>query len=172
MKKSLKQRFDEKWIPEPNTGCWLWTGAEQPPRGSSVSGYGLMNLSRVYGRNYFAHQVAMHVYKGYPLDMTSRPSKYVWDHLCRVRACVNPDHIELVTHQTNILRGEGLAATAIKQTHCKHGHELSGDNVRIVYKPHKQRLCRACRRRISSEWSRKKRVKRGWEGTELGLPPP
>jgi uncharacterized protein YqiB (DUF1249 family) len=59
------------------------------------------------------------------------------DHKCRVRLCVNPDHLELVTRAENIRR-----RTAAK-THCRNGHPLSGPdaNVRLVGNT---RVCRTC----------------------------
>lgn len=64
------------------------------------------------------------------------------DHLCRTTACVNPDHLDPVTHRENLLRGNGACARKARQTHCKRGHELSGDNVRT--KGRFGRECRAC----------------------------
>lgn len=81
----------------------------------------------------------------------------VLDHLCRNRACVNPWHLEQVTNRENILRGEGLAAMERRQTHCKRGHCLAGDNV---YKNGKRgRGCRTCKRDHGREWMRAKRAR-------------
>lgn len=52
------------------------------------------------------------------------------DHLCRVRHCVNPDHIEPVTKRENQRRGEGIVGKQIRQTHCIRGHLLEGENIR------------------------------------------
>ena len=67
------------------------------------------------------------------------------DHLCRNRACVNPDHLEPVTHQVNTLRGETVSSINARKTHCKRGHEFTPDNTYIT--PTGQRHCRACQRR-------------------------
>jgi hypothetical protein len=65
------------------------------------------------------------------------------DHKCRARRCVNPDHLELVTHRENILRGQTIAARRIAQTHCINGHPLSGDNLYL--KPSDGgRQCKRC----------------------------
>lgn len=45
------------------------------------------------------------------------------DHLCKVRACCNPEHLEAVTHKTNVLRGESFSAVNASKTHCKRDHE-------------------------------------------------
>jgi len=65
------------------------------------------------------------------------------DHLCRVRRCVNPEHLEEVTHQTNVLRGEGVAAINAAKTHCPQGHPYDEKNT-LVWMG--ERLCKACRR--------------------------
>jgi hypothetical protein len=73
------------------------------------------------------------------------------DHLCRNRACINPEHLEPVTAKENILRGESFSAKNARKTHCIHGHELSGDNLRILKHG---RVCLECRRtkdRIASK---------------------
>jgi uncharacterized protein YktB (UPF0637 family) len=71
------------------------------------------------------------------------PPTLTIDHLCRNRICVNPDHMEPVTHRENTLRGTNIAATLAKLTHCKRGHLLSGDNV-LPQRTHGRR-CKTCR---------------------------
>ena len=68
------------------------------------------------------------------------PDGLEMDHLCRNRACVNPDHLEPVT------RAENNRRKAVAQTHCKNGHPLSGDNLLATKR---QRACRACQRERS-----------------------
>jgi hypothetical protein len=94
--------------------CWLW-------QGSKSNGYGYFYLN---GKNTGAHRVAYEMLCG-PI-----PDGLVLDHLCQAPACVNPDHLEPVTHQENIRRGprERYGANRYK-THCSRGHKLSGDNV-------------------------------------------
>lgn len=71
-------RFEERVVPEPNTGCWLWTGA------LNAKGYGRFG-------NAMAHRVA--------LQLVGRavPTGFEVDHKCSVRACVNPAHLDVVT---------------------------------------------------------------------------
>jgi hypothetical protein len=64
------------------------------------------------------------------------------DHLCRVRVCVNPDHLEAVTHKVNIHRSPTHSAN---KTHCKHGHSLSGNNLGEAHpNGKKKRFCLIC----------------------------
>lgn len=74
-------------------------------------------------------------------------------HLCRVRHCVNPAHMEPVTIRQNVLRGEGNAAQNARKTHCVHGHPLEGDNLKVT--PKGWRVCLTCRR----ERKRQRRAK-------------
>jgi hypothetical protein len=91
----LDQRIEFHMTPEPNTGCWLWTGTVMP------AGYGTM---KVGGQQRLAHRVAYEAFIG-PV-----PDGLVLDHLCRVRSCVNPWHLQPVTNRENILRGVGVTS--------------------------------------------------------------
>jgi hypothetical protein len=85
------------------------------------------------------------------------------DHLCRVRHCVNPAHMEPVTPRENILRSPvALAAINARKTHCPQGHPLSGAN--LYRTPQGFRACRECRRKSDREskrrtyWARKEAI--------------
>jgi len=109
-------------------GCWEWTG---PRRGK---GYGCFGVDR---RKVQAHRFA------YEMLVGDIPEGLNLDHLCRNLICVNPRHLEPVTNRENILRGINFIADQAKKTHCKNGHELSGDNL-ISWRGH--RACKACHR--------------------------
>ena len=87
---SEDERFEAKWTPEPNTGCWLWTGA------TDRKGYGQF---RSKGAHVKAHRWSYERLVG-PI-----PEGLQIDHLCRVPGCVNPEHLEPVTHRENQVRG-------------------------------------------------------------------
>lgn len=100
--------------------CWLWTGA------LSSGGYG-------------------HFWDGtkvIPAFHFLTPGQGVRDHLCRTRACVNPSHIEFVTHRINLLRGVGASARNAKKSHCPQGHPYDADNTRLSGRGF--RICRTC----------------------------
>lgn len=101
---SLQARFDAHWIPEPNTGCWYWTGYV------TKSGYGCF----VPGIRVFpAHRIAWELYRG-PI-----PAGMVIDHCCRVRHCVNPDHLRVVTRRQNALENSvSIQALNAQKTAC------------------------------------------------------
>ncbi|MEU5330906.1 HNH endonuclease signature motif containing protein [Streptomyces parvus] len=120
-------RFLDK-ISESESGCWEWTGHVKP------NGYGQVRINR---RPLHAHRVAYEAMRG-PI-----PPGLVIDHLCRNRRCVRPEHLEPVSHRTNILRGEGPAARHARQTHCLRGHPFNAANTYVS--PRGARNCRACR---------------------------
>ena len=128
-------RFWNHIVTEPNSGCWLWIS------NTTDRGYGLFNLYDVVLRKWtivYAHRFSYEMYKGFiPIGLEV-------DHLCRVTCCVNPFHLEAVTHKVNVLRGDGLSAQSARQTHCKRGHELSGNNLYINPQSSSHRRCRAC----------------------------
>lgn len=117
------ERLWERAIPEPNSGCLLWTGYVQPQRG-----YGMIRVGRTMK---LTHRVAYELTKG-PI-----PDGLELDHKCRVRSCMNPDHLEPVTHLENIRRGHNAT-----KSHCVNGHPLSGQN--IIARGNRLRLCLEC----------------------------
>src|SRR6266478_7383935 len=124
-------------IRRPDLGpCWLWLGTID-----SSQGYAIFSVK---GKKCSAHTVSFR--------MAGRkvPKGKQLDHLCRNRACPNPDHLEPVTRKENILRGESFSAVNARKTHCKYGHPLSGDNLmrRRKTSDGMERLCRICMRRL------------------------
>lgn len=123
-------RFAIKVRINPETGCWQWTAC------LSRAGYGRFHVA---GQSpAMAHRYAYEVLVG-PI-----PIGLQLDHLCRVRRCVNPAHLEPVTVRENLLRGDTITAARAAQTHCGSGHALSPDNTYI--KPNGCRNCRECKR--------------------------
>ena len=142
--RGLPQRFWEKVDKHgpppsgaPSLGaCWLW-------RGALSDGYGVWWVARA---NKPAH-VSAYVDARGPL-----PDGMQLDHLCRVRSCCNPAHLEPVSCRTNLLRGDTLAAANAKKTHCPKGHALADSNL---YVHDGRRACLRCRRDTSAAWNRR-----------------
>lgn len=135
-KRTAEERFWAKVdrngpIPDyaPELGpCWIWTANT-----SGGTGYGNFWLGRSYGK---AHRFSYELMKG------AIPDGLDLDHLCRVRACVNPAHLEAVTRQENIKRSPiAIATRNAAKTHCPKGHPYAGDNLYIA---RGRRTCRAC----------------------------
>lgn len=106
-------------------GHWIWTGPVSP------AGYG-----KVWGMH--AHRAFYEKYVG-PVP----PGMHV-DHLCRVRLCCFPAHLEAVTPAENSRRGREARKVGHYATHCKHGHRLTAKNSRIALRGEK--VCRICER--------------------------
>lgn len=141
------QRFEEKFIPEPNSGCWLWVA------GLNASGYGVFFEGKKTRQNSLAHRWA---YKHFVGDI---PDGLVLDHICGVRCCVNPDHLEAVTQSENLRRSDKLRAHYNKrrtQTHCARGHPFSGANV-YTYETNGKRYCKTCKRESHRRYRVEKR---------------
>lgn len=104
-------------------GCWRWKGR------IGRYGYGLYT-----GNN--AHRVLFKYYHNevFPeLDV---------DHLCRVRDCVNPKHLEAIPHRENLLRSPfTLAGKASRTTHCPQDHPYNEKNTRLI---DGRRYCKKC----------------------------
>lgn len=104
-------------------------------------------LNTKAGNGYFQVQLDNKVVRAhrmsYEMFVGDIPEGLVIDHLCRNPACVNPDHLEVVTNKENILRGVGLTAQNSKKTHCLRGHPYDAANTRVGKKG---RDCRACHR--------------------------
>jgi len=111
------------------TPCWISNRAAQS------NGYTKMG---VQGRTHLTHRLAYEAWHG------AIPDGMVIDHLCRVRQCCNPDHLEPVTTRENLLRGETKTAMEAAQTHCHRGHEFTVDNTYMRPDRH-GRVCRRCR---------------------------
>jgi len=114
----LPPRFWSK-VSVDERGCWRWIGAKQN------SGYGTVKFC---GKNWRAHRAFFTALVG-PIKSETL------DHLCRVRECVNPAHLEQVTHKENCHRGPG------SKTHCYRGHQFS-DGSFYVYGG--RRHCKRC----------------------------
>ncbi len=137
-------------IPEPNSGCWLWMGS------LNSCGYGKNNKHVLGTRS--AHRTA------YMLANGTIPEGLTVDHLCRVRSCINPDHLDLCTLRENIRRAPKFKGEFVVEGNftCPSGHSYTPENTRI-YKGY--RYCRACHRAHVADLDRRKRaagfVKRG-----------
>ncbi len=112
------------------SGCWLWITSRR-------AGYGAFSIRR---KSHQAHHLAYQQLVGLV------PAGLQLDHLCRVRHCVNPAHLEPVTLRENVLRGESFTARNARKTYCPRGHEYSLDNTRIRVRGtgNKSRDCRTC----------------------------
>lgn len=115
-RQSVGERFwakvDRSAGPE---GCWPWLGFINP------DGYGHVWED---GKQIGAHRVAWRLFNG------PTPAGKELDHLCRVRSCVNPGHLEAVTNCENTLRGVSVTAVNAKKSSCPNGHPYKRGNLK------------------------------------------
>ncbi len=107
-----------------------------------LTGYGQFGVGSRTDNTRRLVMVHRHVYED---SFGPIPKGLTIDHLCRNRACVRLNHLEMVTLRENILRGTGASARNARKTHCRKGHPYIGDNV--YRNPHRlERRCRECER--------------------------
>ena len=130
---TLRERFEAKYVPEPMTGCWLWTA------GLDAHGYARIHVRTDSGwRPLKASRVAWLLYRG-PI-----PYGLQVNHRCDTPACVNPDHLWLGTQRDNL---RDMCAKKrdrnSRKTHCPRGHEFTPENT-YIFPSSGSRGCRIC----------------------------
>lgn len=125
-----------------NTPCWLSNYTRRS------DGYTKIDIG---GKTVYCHRFAFERLKG-PV-----PDGLTLDRLCRIRHCVNPDHLDPVTRRVNTLRGESPTAVAHVSDICKWGHDL-GDAYQY---PH-GRQCRTCTTNRTKIYRQRKKERLAW----------
>lgn len=126
------------------SGCWVWNGYK------NSNGYAHSKLNKI---RRLAHRFSYETYKG------KIPDGMQVDHLCRVRNCVNPDHLEAVTPKENIARSDHASKKLSARTHCIRGHEYNTINTHTIKTVGgTARRCRVCHREYSRAWHNEHKV--------------
>lgn len=132
---TLDEKFDSQWT-DTLVGCWTWD------KGRTGEGYGAFSPTG-RGSTGLAHRWSYARANG-PI-----PKGMVLDHVCRVRHCVNPEHLEVVTSKENTMRGKTAAAMNAAKTHCVNGHEFTEENTYIHGSRRQCKTCKKLRKRAS-----------------------
>lgn len=131
------QRILRRIVVDEN-GCWVFQGAKS-------HGYGRVKVTTApfTARWWHVHRAV------YTVLVAPVPDDLVVDHLCRNRACCNPEHLEPVTTWENLRRGIGWVAKNASKTHCVNGHEFTVENTQMRHSPGRApyRTCKECRRK-------------------------
>jgi hypothetical protein len=139
----LSDKFWEK-IAKRENGCWLWIGS------LSNAGYGRFDggaAFRAAHKTRIAHRLAFMAIKG------AIPEGLTLDHLCRNRACVNPDHLDPCPIGENVRRSPVWNGN---KTHCPAGHQYTNDNVKVSSRG--ERCCKTCRNQQARDSKRRARA--------------
>jgi len=124
-----RERITSRVLVTPS-GCWEWSGSRTP------QGYGRLSFD---GEPTYSHRLAYELFVG-PI-----PQGLQIDHLCRNRACCNPDHLEPVSGAENLHRSAfTVASRNVRKTQCPQGHPYDDENTYVT--PNGARGCRTCRR--------------------------
>jgi hypothetical protein len=124
----LPANFWNRCVPCPVSGCWLWTGR------INNKGYAGASLKASGSNTTYAHRIA------YLMLIGAVPSGLELDHKCRTTVCVNPDHLEPVSHAENLRRGRSAQQNR-HITHCPRGHAYDEENTKFY---EGRRYCKAC----------------------------
>lgn len=129
MQQTVRDRILQRVTVDDPSGCWLWAGPVTHDGYPQMSGSGRSTT--------YVHRVMYELCVGPIPD--GMQIDHVYERGCRHRHCINPDHLEPVTGLENVRRGKRHNAN---KTHCKRGHALTPDNVRMT--SHGSRACLTC----------------------------
>lgn len=111
-------------------GCWIWTGAKQ---------------NSGYGRVWNGEESRMASREAYRSMVGTIPEERQMHHwYCQNKQCCNPLHVEPITMIENVMKPDGAIGKKIRMTHCRRGHPLSGENLKIENSG--KRRCMTCQR--------------------------
>jgi hypothetical protein len=152
----VRSQVDAEWFKNQSVllgNCWEWVGTK------TSAGYGQL---RVNGKVQYVHRIS------YELFVGIIPNDLEIDHLCRNRACMNPDHLEVVSHRDNVLRGDAPPARYACATMCINGHLFTDSNTYfgVGKNGNVYRKCRKCAAQRQRTYDNAKDVSGSTQGSK------
>lgn len=141
--KPLQKRIKDNTITDQN-GCWVWQKRIQWNGYAQICVGSRTDNSR---KNVNAHRASYEAFVG-PLKQG-----FHIDHLCRNRACVNPEHLEQVTPKENVHRSDAVYKRLMSKTRCIWGHAFTDKNT-YIWPKSGHRTCKQCSRQRHRQYAK------------------
>lgn len=155
----LVDRFNEKWMPEPNSGCWLWIGSATLAGPKRKDSRGHLFGGKGYNGHLRANRASWIIYRG------EIPPGLEVCHSCDVSLCVNPDHLFLGTHLENMedCAAKGRRKFTGRGGTSHHFFTLTEDDVREIRKSSDSKESLAKRFGVSPSRIYSVQARRSWK---------